>query len=29
MVTLHLAVGLQRITPKYIYFNVCYNEQML
>jgi len=22
-------VGLERITPKYIYFNVCYNEQML
>ena len=22
-------VYLERITPKYIYFNVCYNEQML
>ena len=29
MVTLLQAVGLERIAPKYIYFNVCYNEQML
>jgi len=29
MVTLLPAVGLEWITPKYIYFNVCQNEQML
>jgi hypothetical protein len=29
MVTLLFTVGLERITPKYGYFNVCYNEQML
>jgi len=23
------AVGLERITPNYIYFNVCWNKQML
>ena len=28
MVTLLQAVGLETITPKYIYFNVCYNEQV-
>jgi uncharacterized protein with von Willebrand factor type A (vWA) domain len=27
MVTLLQAVGLEWITPKYICFNVCYNEQ--
>jgi len=27
MVTLLSAVGMERITPKHIYFNVCYNEQ--
>jgi len=29
MVTLLQAVGLERITPKYIYFNECQNEEML
>jgi len=29
MFTLLQAVGLERITPKYIYYNVCYNEEML
>jgi hypothetical protein len=29
MVTVLWAVSVERITAKYIYFNVCYNEQML
>jgi len=29
MVTLLQAVGLERISPQYTYFNVCLNEQML
>jgi hypothetical protein len=29
MVTLLQALGLERITPKYVYYNVCLNEQML
>ena len=29
MVTVLWAVVLERITPKYMYFNVCWNQQML
>ena len=29
MVTLLQAVGLEWITTKYTYFNICYNEKML
>jgi hypothetical protein len=28
MVTLLQAVGLEQITPQYIYFDICWNEQM-
>ena len=29
MVTFLYAVGLERITPKYVCFNVCQNEEKL